>query len=61
MTLSEPRGGVWSLSEDSQGNVWIATFDQGVCRVSTNGTMVWWSAANGESDHGRCIDRKSVV
>ena len=27
-----PRGGVWSLSEDSQGNVWIATFDQGVCQ-----------------------------
>lgn len=55
VTLSEPPGGVWSLSEDSQGNVWIATFDQGVCRVSTNGTMVWWSAANGESDHGRCV------
>jgi ligand-binding sensor domain-containing protein len=55
VTLSEPRGGVWSLSEDSLGNVWIATFDQGVCRVSTNGTMVWWNATNGESDHGRCI------
>jgi ligand-binding sensor domain-containing protein len=55
VTLSEPRGGVWSLSEDSHGNVWIATFDQGVCRVSTNGTMVWWGEANGESDHGRCI------
>jgi PAS domain S-box-containing protein len=55
MTLSESPGGIWSMSEDSQGNVWIATFDKGVCRVSTNGTMTRWSATNGGFDHCRCV------
>jgi PAS domain S-box-containing protein len=55
MTLSESPGGIWSLSEDSQGNVWIATFDKGVCRVATNGTMTRWSATSGGFDHCRCV------
>jgi signal transduction histidine kinase/ligand-binding sensor domain-containing protein len=53
--LPERPGSFWSLSEDSQGNVWIATSDKGVCRVTTNGVMTRWNGANGESDRGRCI------
>jgi ligand-binding sensor domain-containing protein len=59
--LPERPGGVWSLSEDSKGNVWIATHDRGICRVATDGGMVRWSATNGWSDHGRFVfeDRES--
>src|SRR6185369_13383402 len=32
VTLPEKPGQVWSMSEDSQCNVWIATSDRGVCR-----------------------------
>ncbi|HSH16968.1 MAG TPA: two-component regulator propeller domain-containing protein, partial [Verrucomicrobiae bacterium] len=39
-TLPETPGGVWSMSEDSRGNVWIATHDQGICQVRTDNTML---------------------
>ena len=55
VTLSELPGGTWSLSEDSQGNVWIATHDNGVCRVATNGTLTRWNSARGWFDRGRCV------
>lgn len=64
VTLSERPGGVWSLSEDSLGHVWIATHDHGVCRVTvTNGALARWNAANGASDHvrGVCEDREGSL
>lgn len=53
--LSEPPGGVWSFSEDSDGNVWIASYDQGFCRVTPGGVLTRWKAPDGASDHGRCV------
>jgi ligand-binding sensor domain-containing protein len=55
MILPERPGGVWSLSEDSHGSVWIATYEKGVCCVTTNGALTRWTAANGGSDRGRCV------
>ena len=52
--LSEAPGGVWSLSEDSRGNVWIATYNHGFCRVTLDGTMTRWDEAGGMADSGRC-------
>jgi PAS domain S-box-containing protein len=50
--LSETPGGVWSMNEDRQGNVWISTHDKGVCRVSPKGQMQRWNEANGLPYHG---------
>ncbi|MFN0067610.1 MAG: two-component regulator propeller domain-containing protein, partial [Limisphaerales bacterium] len=56
VTLSERPGGVWSLAEDGRGHVWIATYDQGACRVTvTNGLLARWHGANGASDHVRGV------
>lgn len=54
-TLPEAPGGVWSLSEDSQGNLWIATHNRGFCQLAPDGTMRRWDAAQGISDNGRCV------
>jgi ligand-binding sensor domain-containing protein len=53
--LPEAPGGVWSLSEDSRGNVWIATYNHGFCRVTPDGTMTRWDEAGGMADSGRCV------
>ena len=53
--LPETPGGFWSLSEDSRGNVWIATYNQGFCRVTPDGTMTRWNNVNGGADSGRCV------
>jgi signal transduction histidine kinase/ligand-binding sensor domain-containing protein len=53
--LPETPGGVWSLSEDSQGNVWIASYNQGFTRVTADGVLTRWRAADGASDNGRCV------
>jgi len=45
--LPEVPGGLWSLSEDTRGNVWICTGQQGVCRVSPDGQMRRWTTTNG--------------
>jgi PAS domain S-box-containing protein len=50
--LPEPPGGVWSMTEDSRSNVWICTFDKGVCQVSPNGRMRRWNETNGLPYHG---------
>lgn len=55
ITLPEPPGGVWSLTEDHQGRVWIATYNRGFCRVSADGTMQRWDATRGLSNSGRCV------
>ena len=41
-TLPEIMYGLWSLYEDSAGNVWICTFDRGLCRVDPSGGVRWW-------------------
>jgi signal transduction histidine kinase/ligand-binding sensor domain-containing protein len=55
LKLSEIPGGVWSLSEDRQGNIWIATHDHGICLVDHSGALLRWNARAGGSDHGRCV------
>lgn len=62
-TLPEAPGGVWSLSEDSQGNLWIATHNRGFCQLAPDGTLRRWDAARGVSDNGRCVfeDRERNV
>jgi PAS domain S-box-containing protein len=46
-TLPQEPGGAWSLFEDSRGNVWICTYDQGVCRIAPDGEMRRWNTSNG--------------
>ncbi len=53
--LADKPGGVWSLAEDSQGNVWIASYNEGFTRVTVGGAMRRWAAADGTSDNGRCV------
>jgi PAS domain S-box-containing protein len=47
--LPESPGGFWSLTEDRDGNVWICTFDHGLCRVSANGEFRRYTMKNGLS------------
>jgi PAS domain S-box-containing protein len=42
--LPELPGGFWSMSEDSLGNLWICSYQEGVCRVAPDGTMRRWAA-----------------
>ncbi|MBN9690222.1 MAG: PAS domain-containing protein [Verrucomicrobia bacterium] len=53
--LSEPPGGVWSMFEDSAHHIWISTFDQGVCQVLPDGTLIRWNSSNGGVNQTRCI------
>ena len=46
------RGGVWSMSEDSAGNVWVCTYDAGLYRVSPGGQVRHWNSGNGLSYDG---------
>lgn len=55
IALPENPGGVWSLCEDSQGNVWFSSFNQGFSRIGPGGDMKRWRAADGASDQGRCV------
>ncbi|MFG0328085.1 MAG: two-component regulator propeller domain-containing protein [Phycisphaerales bacterium JB037] len=45
--LPERPGGLWSVTEDSAGNLWIATFDRGVLLVAPDGTAHRWNSATG--------------
>jgi PAS domain S-box-containing protein len=47
--LPESPGGFWSMSEDRKGNLWINTFDNGLCRVSPDGEFRRWTANSGLS------------
>ncbi len=56
VALLEWPGHPWSVTEDSQGNVWIATYDQGVSLISPSGAMRRWTTTNGLSYNGtRCV------
>ena len=35
------------MSEDSRGNVWICTYDRGVCQILPDGRMRRWTTTNG--------------
>ncbi len=39
--------GIWSLSEDSAGNLWVSTIDAGVHRVDRAGHVTTWNRRNG--------------
>lgn len=45
--LPEQPGGIWSLFEDSESNVWICTLDSGLCRIAPDGEVRRWTTANG--------------
>ena len=47
VTLPELPGGLWSMTEDSRGNVWFASYGEGVSRVSPDGQMRRWTTTNG--------------
>lgn len=47
LTLPENPGGVWNLYEDTHGNVWVATYDRGLCRIGPDGSMVRWDSTRG--------------
>ncbi len=53
--LSEMPGGVWTLTEDSGGDVWISTYNRGVCHVAADGKVTRWDGSNGLSDNGRFL------
>jgi len=46
-TLSEHPGGPWQLFEDTAGNVWVATYDNGVCRIDPSGNVRRWTTGRG--------------
>ncbi len=46
-TLAMNPGGHWSMCEDSQGNVWICTFNAGVSRIAPDGKILRWNTKNG--------------
>lgn len=45
--LPEPPGGIWSVRGDRSGNVWICTYNQGLCRVSASGDFQRWDGTRG--------------
>lgn len=61
--LPESPVGVWSLTQDSQGVVWITSHRQGLWRVTPDGEMTQLNAANGGSDQVRFVfeDRERTV
>ncbi len=50
--LPEQLGPVWAVTEDSRGNVWIATNEQGVFRMDPVGSVEQWSTRNGLPHNG---------
>lgn len=41
-----PRG-IWNISEDSNGNVWVSTYDAGVFRIDPSGRLDRWDMSSG--------------
>ena len=52
LPLESMSGGVWSMREDSLGNVWICSMESGLYRVSPNGNVRNWTMADGLSYDG---------
>lgn len=55
ITMTEHSGGIWSLSEDREGNIWFASHDRGFCRVTPDGALQRWNSTNGAADSGRFV------
>lgn len=54
--LSERPGGLWAVYEDSRGAVWISTYDDGVLRVSPDGSVRRFTIGRGLGSRGvRCV------
>lgn len=54
--LPERPGGLWSMTEDSAGNLWIATLDRGVLLITPEGTAHRWDSTTGlASDSARFV------
>ena len=49
LELPESPGGFWGMSEDRDGNIWISTYDNGLCRVSPEGNLRRWTTKGGLS------------
>lgn len=45
--MPRSRSGFWSLYEDSRANIWIATYNGGVSRISPTGEIKKWKSASG--------------
>lgn len=45
--LPEPPGGIWSVLGDRAGNVWICTYNRGLCRVGADGKFRRWDGTRG--------------
>src|SRR6266487_3758760 len=45
--LSQRPGGFWSMTEDSRGNVWVSTYDKGLCQVAPDRSFQRWTTTNG--------------
>src|SRR5262249_43695467 len=52
LALPDRPGSPWSITEDSHGNVWIATFDHGLGQCAPSGEPRHWPTANGLSYNG---------
>ncbi len=39
--------GIWSMYEDSSRNLWVSTFDAGVCRIDPQGRLNRWDMQSG--------------
>lgn len=45
--VPQMAGGIWSLSEDSRTNVWICSYNAGLFRLDTGGSLTHWTTTNG--------------
>lgn len=50
--LPDLTGSLWDLYEDSKGNIWLSTHDQGVLRVSPDGQVRRWDEGSGLAYNG---------
>lgn len=50
--LPEMPGGVWGLTEDSRGHIWICTHDQGVCELLPSNQIRRWTAPTSLAHNG---------
>jgi signal transduction histidine kinase/ligand-binding sensor domain-containing protein len=41
------RGGIWSLLEDRQANLWISSYDSGLYQFTPGGELRHWTSTNG--------------
>jgi len=47
VSLSQLKGGIWSMVQDSRTNLWICSYDSGLFQVKPDGDLLRWTATNG--------------